>query len=482
MTLKHKTFSAVRWTTSAAVLRAILQIVQVAVLARLLAPTDYGLMAMVSVVLGFAGMFTDLGVNSAFVQRQDVTQAQRSSLFWLNVSLSAGLSLLVIVLSPLFAWFFGDERLTPLMMLSASTFVISALGQQVRMAAEKELDFRPVVGLEVAAALLGFATALAAAFAGWGVYALVAGSIVAAVTGTAFAWLFIARGWRPMWRLRMEDVRPYLRFGGGVMAGNLLSYINMTIDLFVGGRLLGATALGLYSVPRNLILQIQMMVNPIITRVGFPLIAQVQHDVARVRYIYLKTLNMTASTNAPLYLGIAFFAPVIVAIILGEGWQEAAPLLRILAVWGLFRSLGNPVGSLLMGMGRAGLSLKWNLGMLFIVPPAVWLGSQYGPQGMAWALLGLMIGLFIPGWYVLVRPVCHAGLIEYSVASLRPLLLAIVSIAPAYFLTLTINNVYLHMGAAVLISAPLYLVLSYFFNRDWIEAMMHLATPKRALK
>ena len=303
MTLRHKTFSAVRWTTTAAVIRAILQIAQVAVLARLLSPEDYGLVA---VVLGFAGMFADLGVNSAFVQRQVVTQEQRSSLFWLNVAMSAGLSLLVIALSPMFAWFFNDVRLTPLMMLSASTFVIGALGLQVRMAAEKELDFRPVVLLEVTAAIFGFISALFAAFAGWGVYALVLGSIVAAVTSTAFAWLFIARGWRPMWRLRMGDVRPYLGFGGAMVANNIVNQINMSIDIFLGARLLGAAQLGLYSVPRNLVLQLQMMVNPIITRVGFPLIAQVQHDVVRVRSIYLKTLNMTASTNAPLYVGIAF--------------------------------------------------------------------------------------------------------------------------------------------------------------------------------
>ena len=109
MTLKHRTFSAVRWTTTAAVVRALLQLAQLAVLARLLAPEDYGLMAMVAVVLGFALVFTDLGVNSAYVQRQDVTPEQRSSLFWLNVAMGGGLTLLVLLCSPLIAGFF-DAR------------------------------------------------------------------------------------------------------------------------------------------------------------------------------------------------------------------------------------------------------------------------------------------------------------------------------------------------------------------------------------
>ena len=210
MSLKRKTYTAVRWTTTAALIRALLQIVQVVVLARLLVPEDYGLMAMVGVVLGFAGLFSDMGVNSAFVQRQEVTLEQRSSLFWLNVALSAALSLLLIALSPLISWFFAEERLTPLLMLSSTTFVIGALGLQVRMAAEKELNFRPVVLMEILAASLGFVAALWAAFAGWGVYALVLGSIVTVIVGTAFAWMFLAHGWRPMRRLQMVDVRPYL--------------------------------------------------------------------------------------------------------------------------------------------------------------------------------------------------------------------------------------------------------------------------------
>src|SRR5665811_1225260 len=200
--------------------------------------------------------------------------------------------------------------------------------------------------------------------------------------------------------------------------------------------MLAASALGLYSLLRQIVFQIQGLVNPIITRVGFPLIAQVQADIPRVRAIYLKTLNMTAATNAPLYIGIAFFAPEVARIVLGSKWLAVTDLLRLLAVWGLLRSTGNPVGSLLLGMGRADLSLKWNLAMLCLVPPVLWVGSRYGTLGLAWALLGLTVVTFIPGWYMLVRPICKAGLLEYTIAALRPLLIAGVAIAPAYFITM----------------------------------------------
>jgi hypothetical protein len=130
-------------------------------------------------------------------------------------------------------------------------------------------------------------------------------------------------------------------------------------------------------------------------------------------------------------------------------------------------------------MGRADLSLKWNVAMLFVVPPVLWLGSQYGTMGLAWALLGFTVVMFVPGWFVLVRPLCHAQLSAYFTATLRPLLIATVSIAPAYFSTSQITNVYLHIIAAVLISGPLYIVLSYFLNRDWTEALIHLVAPAK---
>jgi len=477
MNLKHRTFSAVRWTTAAAGVRVLLQLVQVAVLARLLDPADYGLMAMVSVVLGLAGIFSDMGVNSAYVQRQNVTEHERSSLFWLNVCVSGVLTLLVLALSPLLASWLGDERLSPLLMLAASTFIISALGRQVRMNAEKLLNFKPVVVTEVGAALLGFTAAIAAAWSGWGVYALIVGALVSAFSGTVLAWIFLAKGWRPQWCFRFSDVRSYLGFGSALVGNNLVNEFNRSIDLLLGGRMLGATALGLYSLPRQIVFQIQSMMNPIISRVGFPLIAQLQVDIPRVRAIYLKTLNMTSSANAPLYVGIAFFAPEVVLIGLGDKWLGAIDLMRLLALWGFFRSIGNPVGSLLLGMGRADLSLKWNLAMLLIVPPVLLFAAQYGTLGLAWTLLGSSLVMFVPGWYVLVRPLCKAGLVEYALAVLRPFLLAVACISLTYWIVGQLDDAVLKLVAGVLLAVPLYVAVSYKANREWFDAMRELIIP-----
>lgn len=479
MTIRHRAFSAVRWTALVAASKVFLQLAQVAVLARLLAPEDFGLMAMVAVVLGFGTLFSDMGINSAYVQRTGVTPAQRSSLFWLNILLGGALTSVVLTLSPVIAGFFGDARLAPLLMAASTTFCITALGQQLKITAEKALDFRPVACIEVAAALSGFVAALIAAYSGLGVYALVIGVIANATMITLLAWLILAKGWRPMWRFRYADIPSFLGFGGALVASNLVNEVSRSVDLLIGGRMLAASTFGLYSLPRQLVFHVQGAVNPIITRVGFPLVAQLKADKDKVQSIYLKTLNMTAATNAPLYLGVAFFAPQVITIMLGDKWLAEVDLLRILAIWGFVRSTGSPVGSLLLGMGRADLSLKWNLVCLCLLLPILWFGVQFGSEGLAWSLLGFALVMFIPGWFFLVRPLCHASLVDYLNATIRPLLIATISIVPAYVLTLQITNPHFQLVIAVLISAPLYLGGSFMLNREWWVAMLVLMSRGR---
>lgn len=471
MSLSHRTYSAARWTTTAAVARAGLQLAQLAVLARFLSPQDYGLMAMVSVVLSYVGLFSDMGLSTAFVQRQQISHEERSSLYWLSVALGGGLMLLVMAASPLAAHFFKEPQLVPLMILVATNFFIVALGQQLRMDAEKALNFRPVAVIEMIAAITGFAVAVLTAWMGWGVYALVTAAMVAAWMTMLLSWGLLANGWRPSWRLRWDEVRWFARFGGGMVLNNVFNHVNSTIDILLGGRMLGASPLGLYTVPRNLILQVQWMINPIFTRIGFPLIASIQHDKERVKQVYLKTMNMTASVNAPIYVALGVFAPEIVWLLLGEKWQDAAPMLRVLAIWGLLRSFANPVGSLLFGLGRVRLSAWWNASLLLVVPPVVWLGSHWGGIGMAWAMTGLMAVLFIPGWALLIRPTCGAGLGEYAKQVALPTFCAVSAGLIGWISVDLLNAPIMRLAAGLSVGSVAYLGLSLWINRDWCRVL-----------
>lgn len=458
--------------------RAGLGFLQVAILARLLEPADFGLMAIVVAVIAFAQIFSDMGVSNAIVHHQQVSQEELSSLYWLNVSAGAGMLLLLMFASPFVAEFYDAPALHPLLLVVSVYFLVVTSGQQLRVVAEKELRFAELARIELAAAVVGFAVAVTWAFIWPSATALVAGMMASATVLTILSWRILARGWRPMNRLRLKEIRRFLRFGGYTMANNLVNTFNMQADILLGGRLLSAQALGVYSLPRDLSLRVASVINPIVTRVGLPVMAKAQRDQAFLKNVYLKTLRMTASVNFPIYMAVAVFAPEVVALLFGNQWNDAVPLLRILALWGLLRSTGNPVGSLIFAVGRADLAFKWNLAMLFVVPPGLWLGAQHGNEGMAVALLAMSVVLAIPGWYVLVRPLCGAGFKEYFQPLLIPLMVALISSSAAYISVSLFADVWVRLGLGLSIGGVAYLILSRWLNRIWFEAMRELVSRR----
>ena len=398
---------AAAWVALGSAGRVLIQIAQVAILTRLLSPDDFGVMAIVMVVVSVGSLFSDGGLSSAFLQRREVPDNARSSLYWLNIALALGVGITVALLAPGISWIYGERKLTGVMIASTPVFVLGALGRQFEVASEKSLRFGNLVLIEFCAALLGAGTALGGALLGWQAYSLVAAALVSAAVRSLLAFFVLAGGWRPSFRLRWTDVQPYVGFGSANLASNLVNQLNASVDLILGGRLLGIDALGLYSVPRSLVLNVQNAVNPVVTRVGFPVIAEVQHDRDAVLRAYQGIVRVVALVGAPIYAGIAVLSKDICHLLLGPTWTDASTTLTALACWGYFRSLGNPVGALLLGVGRADVALRWNIALLLVYPASLWFGSQWGPTGLATGLLCASALLLIPGWRWLVFP--HTG-------------------------------------------------------------------------
>jgi O-antigen/teichoic acid export membrane protein len=234
--------------------------------------------------------------------------------------------------------------------------------------------------------------------------------------------------------------------------------------VLLGGRLLGMNTAGLYSVPRQLILSVQGLVNPIVTRVGFPLIARSQHDGEQTSIVYRRMVNAIALTNAPIYSAIAVLHIDICALLLGPGWADSAGLLIPLSVWGYLRSLQNPVGALLLGLGRAKRALAWNCALLVFYPVAIVIGSKFGVIGLASSLLVTALILLVPGWRWLVQPFTGWELRGYLATTILPLLIAIGCCLAAKILTQQMANVPLRIGMTLLVAGMGYLLAVPFIS------------------
>ncbi len=480
MTLRKQTFSGVRWTTFSSLGRTLLQIAQISILARLLTPADFGLLALVTSIMAFLQIFADAGISNAIIHHRDISQKQLSSLYWLNVGVSIFLALFLAVFSPWIAAWYEQPQMKLLLLVAGCTLVMGALAQQIRVVAQKNLRFAELAKIELSAACMGFVVAVAAAYNGAGVNSIVVGSLTTATLGSVLVWYRLAGGWRPQYRLNIQEIRHFLAFGAYMIGNNLANTFNSQIDIMLGGKILGAQAIGLYSMPRDLNLRIAGVINPIVTNVGLPVMARAQNDLELLKRVYLQTMRMTASVNFPIYVALALFAPEIVHILLGAKWDEAIPLLRIFSIWGLLRSTGNPIGSLLMACGRADLSFKWNLALLILTPPIIWASSHYGVSGLALAMTVLMALLYWPNWYFQVRPLCGANFCEYSIQMAIPLTLSMVGGFVGYLSVYLFTDSLIRLLLGAILGAGVYISLCWQFNRVWIVAMRELLIGKRS--
>lgn len=476
MSLRKQTFSAVRWTTAAMVGRSALQFGQMMIVARLLAPEDFGLMAIVVSVTAFMQVFTDLGVSTAIIHYQDVSESELSSLYWLNLLAGVVLMLLLDAASP---WIgkliFHESALVPVLALISVNFVFLAAGQQLRATAEKALRFAVLARVEILAAVGGSLTAVVWAWYSPSVYALVAGVLVNGFLQALLLWLLASDGWRPAFRVHLREARRFLKFGVYLIGSDFVNSLNRQADILVGGRFFPASVLGAYSLPRNLSLNIASVTNPIITRVGLPVMAKTQEDKAFLKSVYLKTMRMTASVNFPIYLVIAVFSSDVVRVVFSAKWLSSAPLLVFLAMWGMFRSCGNPAGSLLYAVGKANLAFWWNVAQLFIVFPILWGAAHFGIEGLAVGQVIVMGGILVPAWYFLILPNCGARLGEYLLTLLSPLVAGFVAVFAGYLAALHLTASLLRLGAVAAVAIPVYFAVSWIVNRSWVVAMRQLA-------
>ncbi len=479
MSLKHEAISGVKWTTISMVTTTGLQLLQLAIVARFLSPKDFGLMAIVMVILGFVSAFADLGISNALIHRQDVTKEELSSLYWLNVL--GGIVMFVVssFASPFIAKFYNEPELTRLIILVSLTFIIQSFAQQFNMLLQKELRFREIARIEIVNKIFSFLITVYLAYIGFGVDALVYGALASSLVQTLQFLPIGLREYKPDLRFKFNEIRSFLSFGAYQMGERTVNYFNYQIDTLLIGKLLGMEALGIYNISKQIVMKPAMIFNPVITRVSFPAMAKIQNEIPKLKEVYLKTINYLASINFPVYAFIFVFAQEIVLLMFGPKWHDAVLIIQILSVWAAWRSTCNPIGSLLLARGRADLGFWWNLGLFFYVPLGVWIASHWGLVGVAIGLNVIMATLIYPGWKILVNPLCGAGFWEYHKMILKPAFVVIICGTIVYFATYFLPDAILPkiiLGSIVGVSTLL--VGYYYTSREFLDTFMQMIRVK----
>lgn len=372
-----------------------------AIFARMLTPEDYGLVAMTTVVTGFAGMFKDAGLTSATVQRQDITHEQVSTLFWINAALGCLIAIVLAAASPGVAAFYGDPRLTGITCALAVTFVFGGFTVQHQALLRRRMRFKALAVLEIASLIAGVAVGLIMALLGMGYW-----SLVGMATGTAVAHVigvWVAVRWRPGAPRRGSGMTPLLRFGGDVLAFDAVNYFARQADNLLIGLYWGPVALGFYEKAYSMLMLPIGQINAPVAAVAVPALSRVQADPVQFRTLYLYALQLLASVTVPLVLGLAIFADEIVWLWLGRAWLECANLFRLLAAAAAVRAITNPVGWLLISLGHTKKYRQMGLANSAVIVSSFVIGLPYGARGIALCYSVAMCLLLVPTWWFVLR-------------------------------------------------------------------------------
>ncbi len=467
MSIKHIVISGVKWSAFSAILLAILQVVQLMILTRYLSPSDFGLMAILMVVIGFAQIFIDVGMSNAIIYYSKITRTQLSSLYWVNILMALLLTVVTVVFAPYISVLYNEPRMASLLRDLSLVFILGGMGSQYRVLCQKELMFDKISKVDILSSLVSFVVVVFLIVKGFGLYSLIYSTLLNVALSSL---LYMRIGFRsygvPSFVLDVRGLKGFFRFGFFQLGERLFIYSHSQIDILLVGKLLGIEAVGIYSLAKTLIMRVVGIINPIVSKVTLPIMSKSKDDSFLLKAYYLNSVKYLALIVAPIFLFISLLSLPIVNVLFGQKWVDVVPVLQVLSFYGFFRAIGNPIGSLVLAKGRADIGFFWNLAMLFCVPLSILCGSYMGLVGVSWALLGLAVALKLPEYYLITKPLCDAGFNEYLKSFSKPLLMVFI-IGFVLLPLMSISNIFYMSASVLFVGVAMYLFLLYVFERDF---------------
>ena len=392
MNVERQTVTGLKWSTSAKLLTQATSWCVTLVVIRLLAPADYGLMALSAVVMStFAGI-AELGLGASLVQARNPTRIDLARVSGALILTNSAYALTVCLGAPVLSDAFGQPDLRRIVQVSSAQFILGALAAVPESLAYREMRFKWLAAADIAAGVATSAITLVLAVSGFGVWALVLGNLAGIAVRTV---MLIAGGTvvRPDFSLR--GIGPYLRFGGAWSVSRFAWQLTYQADVLIAGRFLSHEAVGLYSVAvqlANLPLQKTMS---ILNQVAFPAIARLQEELPRMRRRLLEAIRLLGLGATPALWGVCAVAPEFVAIVLGKQWSAVALPMQAVALVAPLRIVSGIFSTALSALGRADMSLANNLVSLVVFALAFLYGVRWGLEGLAGAYAVAVVISFV---------------------------------------------------------------------------------------
>lgn len=350
---------------------------------RLLSSDDYGLLAMANVLMGFFFLIADLGFGAAAIQAREIKEQALKQLYGIVVMFNVAGFILTLVFAPAFAAYFEEPRLWQIISVLAVNFLLLGAYVIPQSAIVREMDFRTKAGIDFVGTAASAGVALALAWSGFGVWALVFSSLT--LHGTKALAYNIVRPTRFSPSFSPREVLPLLQFGALITLDRLLFFLYGQVDVLIGGRVLGTETIGLYAVALSLAVIPMEKIVPVLTQVSFAAFARIQDDRERVQRNVRRGLRLVGFACFPAFVGMAAVAPDLIPLVLSDRWQNLVVPFQILCLSLPLKALAAILPPALFGVGQARVNVVNMSIILVLMTIAIAIGVRWGVLGLCLA-------------------------------------------------------------------------------------------------
>lgn len=478
MSLKQKTFKGVIWSAVERFSTQGVQFLFGILLARLLTPNDYGMIAMLTIFMAVSQTFIDSGFGNALIRKPDRTESDKATVFFFNIFMAAACYGIIFLAAPFVASFYNMPQLSDILRVLGINLIIQAFGSIQRLNLTIDLNFKVLAKVSLSGAVVGGTSGLICAYNGLGVWSLVVQQITTTSTRVILFWILVH--WRPKCFFSKASFKNMFGFGSKLLASGLLNTLYDNVYDLIIGKVFAAATLGNYTRAAHFANFPSSNITGIFQRVTFPVLSKIQDDHEKLRSAYLKFLNMATLVVFPLMIGLAALAKPFILLVLTDKWVDAILILQIIC----FPMMWYPVHSInlnvLQVMGRSDLFLKLEIIKKIVGITTLCVTLPYGIIAMCFgqwfnACFGLVVNTYYSG--KLLNAGLWPQLRMYIPTLLNSLIMGAICVGVTKLLPEQQYGVQLVLGLTA--GSVYYAISNWIFNRPVIYEIINLVQKKK---
>ncbi len=478
MSLKQKTFKGVIWSAIERFSTQGVQFLFGILLARLLTPDDYGMIAMLTIFMAVSQTFIDSGFGNALIRKPDRNESDKATVFFFNIFMAAACYGIIFLAAPFVAQFYNMPGLSTILRVLGINLIIQSFGSIQRLNLTIDLNFKVLAKVSLTGAITGGVAGLTCAYNGMGVWSLVVQQMTTMATRVILFWILVH--WRPKTFFSKTSFKNMFGFGSKILASGLLNTLYDNIYDLIIGKVFAAATLGNYTRAAHFANFPSSNVTGIFQRVTYPVLSKIQNDHEKLRKGYLKFLNMATLVIFPLMIGLAAMAKPFILLVLTDKWIEVILILQIIC----FAQMWYPVHAInlniLQVMGRSDLFLKLEIIKKVVGITVLCVTIPYGIIAMCFgqwvnACFGLVVNTYYSG--KLLNAGLWSQLKMYIPTLLNSLVMGAICLGVTQLLPET--QYALQLAVGFLAGIAYYGLSNWIFNRETVKELLDLVNRKK---